>query len=39
MTSEVYPDFGPFVARTYAALSKTPPFNVYDNDFVAFAAP
>jgi processive 1,2-diacylglycerol beta-glucosyltransferase len=39
--SEVYPDFGPFVARTYLqVLSKTPAVwdYVYDNDFVAFAA-
>src|SRR3989338_11106053 len=39
--SEVYPDFGPFVARTYLqVLHKTPALwnYVYDNDFVAFAA-
>jgi len=39
--SEVYPDFGPFVARTYLQLlNKTPAVwdYVYDNDFVAFAA-
>ncbi|HCC47037.1 MAG TPA: hypothetical protein DEQ38_02810 [Elusimicrobia bacterium] len=39
--SEVYPDFGPFVARTYLQmLHKTPALwnYVYDNDFVAFAA-
>ncbi|MDD5208918.1 MAG: glycosyltransferase [Elusimicrobiales bacterium] len=39
--SEVYPDLGPFVARTYLQLlSKTPAVwdYVYDNDFVAFAA-
>jgi processive 1,2-diacylglycerol beta-glucosyltransferase len=39
--SEVYPDFGPFVARTYLqVLNKTPAVwnYVYDNDFVAFAA-
>ena len=39
--SEVYPNFGPFVARTYLQLlSKTPAVwdYVYDNDFVAFAA-
>lgn len=39
--SEVYPDFGPFVAKTYLQLlSKTPAVwdYVYDNDFVAFAA-
>ncbi len=39
--SEVYPDFGPFVARAYLqVLSKTPAVwdYVYDNDFVAFAA-
>ena len=39
--SEVYPDFGPFVARTYLQmLSRTPAVwdYVYDNDFVAFAA-
>ncbi|OGR45547.1 MAG: hypothetical protein A2X35_04135 [Elusimicrobia bacterium GWA2_61_42] len=39
--SEVYPNFGPFVARTYLqVLSKTPAVwdYVYDNDFVAFAA-
>ncbi len=39
--SEVYPDFGPLVAKTYLQLlSKTPAVwdYVYDNDFVAFAA-
>ncbi len=39
--SEVYPDFGPFVARAYLqVLNKTPALwhYVYDNDFVAFAA-
>jgi processive 1,2-diacylglycerol beta-glucosyltransferase len=39
--SEVYPDFGPFVARTYLQLlGKTPALwdYVYDNDFVALAA-
>ena len=39
--SDVYPDFGPFVARTYLQLlNKTPAVwdYVYDNDFVAFAA-
>lgn len=39
--SEVYPDFGPLVARTYLQLlSRTPAVwdYVYDNDFVAFAA-
>ena len=39
--SEVYPDFGPFVARTYLQmLSRTPALwhYAYDNDFVAFAA-
>ncbi|HAT71585.1 MAG TPA: hypothetical protein DCS63_02080 [Elusimicrobia bacterium] len=39
--SEVYPDFGPFVAKTYLQmLSRTPAVwdYVYDNDFVAFAA-
>ncbi|MDA8130995.1 MAG: glycosyltransferase [Elusimicrobia bacterium] len=39
--SEVYPDFGPFVARTYLqVLSRTPALwhYAYDNDFVAFAA-
>jgi len=39
--SEVYPDFGPFVARTYLQLlNKTPAVwdYVYDNDFVALAA-
>lgn len=39
--SEVYPDFGPFVAKTYLqVLHKTPALwnYVYDNDFVAFAA-
>jgi len=39
--SEVYPGFGPFVAKTYLQLlSKTPAVwdYVYDNDFVAFAA-
>ncbi len=39
--SEVYPDFGPFVARTYLSLlNKTPAVwdYVYDNDFIAFAA-
>lgn len=39
--SEVYPDFGPFVARTYLqVLHKTPALwnYVYDNDFIAYAA-
>ena len=39
--SEVYPNFGPFVARTYLQLLKKTPAvwdYVYDNDFVAFAA-
>lgn len=39
--SEVYPDFGPFVARTYLqVLGRTPALweYVYDNDFVALAA-
>lgn len=39
--SEVYPNFGPFVARTYLQLLKKTPGlwdYVYDNDFVAFAA-
>ncbi|OIO03783.1 MAG: hypothetical protein COX65_01735 [Elusimicrobia bacterium CG_4_10_14_0_2_um_filter_56_8] len=39
--SEVYPDFGPFVAKTYLQLlSKTPAVwdYVYDNNFVALAA-
>jgi processive 1,2-diacylglycerol beta-glucosyltransferase len=39
--SEVYPNFGPFVARTYLQmLGKTPSVwkYVYDNDFVALAA-
>lgn len=39
--SEVYPDFGPLVARTYLQiLNKTPAVwnYVYDNDFVAFTA-
>ncbi len=39
--SEVYPNFGPFVARTYLELLKKTPGlwdYVYDNDFVAFAA-
>ena len=39
--SEVYPNFGPFVARTYIQLLKKTPGlwdYVYDNDFVAFAA-
>lgn len=39
--SDVYPDFGPFVARTYLqVLHKTPALwdYVYDNDFIAFAA-
>ncbi len=39
--SEVYPNFGPFVAKTYLQLlSKTPAVwdYVYDNDFVALAA-
>lgn len=39
--SEVYPDFGPFVARTYLQLlHKTPAVwhYAYDNDFIAFAA-
>ena len=39
--SEVYPNLGPFVARTYLGVLKKTPFvwnYVYDNDFVAFAA-
>lgn len=39
--SEIYPDFGPFVARTYLQLlGRTPALwdYVYDNDFVALAA-
>ncbi len=39
--SEVYPNFGPFVAKTYLHLLKRTPAiwdYVYDNDFVAFAA-
>ncbi len=39
--SEIYPDFGPFVARTYLqVLGRTPALwdYVYDNDFVALAA-
>jgi UDP-N-acetylglucosamine:LPS N-acetylglucosamine transferase len=39
--SEIYPDFGPLVARTYLqVLGRTPALwdYVYDNDFVAMAA-
>lgn len=39
--SEVYPEFGPFVARTYLKLlNRTPAVwhYAYDNDFIAFAA-
>ena len=39
--SEVYPNLGPFVAKTYIEVLKKTPFlwnYVYDNDFVAFAA-
>ena len=39
--SEVYPNLGPFVAKTYIEVLKKTPFlwnYVYDNDFVAFAS-
>ena len=39
--SEVYPNLGPFVAKTYIEILKKSPFlwdYIYDNDFVAFAS-